>query len=880
MNTTFLPTFIDYKINNSKPTLRIFGRSSDKKRIVKMVSGCEPYFYTNADELHNIKDPRIVRYDNAPPSLYGAKTVKVVCNIPADVSGKEPNMFYVKDNFKNIYESDALFNSRCKIDYNISNIIEVPDRSFINKDEIKQSPNSAKINLRRQYIDIETISGTVEDAIKGNGQIPCLTVYDNYLDEFHLFTVIKLTNMEKEIINSKLKTFFLSSLENLKNSLNLEKEEEKIKIIKNQLNYFEKNMERLLSFKIVFHTSANEVDNLDNYANFCIHNRPDIQTGWNNIKFDTPAIINRMKALNLQYNKLSEVGKVYINKYNEANIEGLVSLDLMERYAGMQLTKPLRKSLDYISRKELGIGKLTTSGYQLYSTDPTTFLAYNIVDVILCVELDKLLNIIDFYVEIANLTNSNLSDMNRSQYIDNLILSFCSGKYVLPTRSTLENIKKMSGAIVYEPSPGLHKNVLLLDFLGMYPSIMKSLNISPETKDPSGSITAANGIRFTTKRMGIIPQILISLGDKRVEYKKLKKEAALRGNIVSEHEYDLKQYAVKVIQNAFYGVLGFKKFRLVDRDVGDAVTSTGRALSMEVKAYVESLGYKIIYGDTDSLLIELPKIISYVQIKSIGKELEDKINIILPTLVKTKFNSDTCYCKIEADDPYHTLVMLPKKSIGKDESEVQAKKRYAGFVWKGEGKYEFKVKGLEYVKGNTAEITRFVQGTLLKYVLDSQTPEELTTFLKNIHDKFFNNEYSLDQIGKPTAIHRHLHEYASDLDMKRACEYSNRHFNKSYGKDSTFMLYHISSGQTDVIALDYGEPLPPGYKIDMQTTFEKLIISPTETILQSRGLDWNYIKAGYRPSDIGEEILSTEPIPLIIISSIKPPKKDLYDMFL
>ncbi len=880
-----LTTLVDYKVNQSKPILRVFGRGENGNKILKMVSGCEPHLFTNENEISGIKDPRIVRYEPGPPSLYGAKTVKVICNIPADVSGRDENIKYVKDNFHNIYQSDILFGNVCKIEYGISGIIEVPERSFISKNEIK--PSSGKIILRRQYLDIETIGGSINDAIKGKSTIPCLTVFDNYLNQYHLFTTILLSQADKEKIKEILKTFWVTSFNTLKSSLQTEKEEEKLKNIDKQVKYLEKNLQCILSFTIIFHVSENESSNLDSYSNFCIQNRPDVQAGWNNVAFDSPAIINRMKNLKLQYNKLSDVGKVTINKKDECNIEGLVLLDLMSRYVEMQLATPSHKSLDYISRKELGVGKLTTSGYQLATKEPLTFLAYNIVDVMLCVELDKLLNIIDFYVEVATLTNSNLSDMSRGQYIDNLILSFCNGKYVLPTRATLENIKRMSGAIVYDPSPGLHKNVILLDFAGMYPSIMKSLNISPETKDPSGSIIAANGVRFTSKRIGIIPQILIYLGEKRTEYKTLLKEAKLKGDPALEHEYDLKQYAIKVIQNAFYGVLGYKKFRLVDRDVGDAVTSTGRALSMEVKAYVESLGYKVIYGDTDSLLIELPKIISYVQIKSIGEELANKINIMLPVLIKTKFNSDTCYCKIEADDPYHTLVMLPKKSVGKDESEVQAKKRYAGMIWKAEGKYEFKVKGLEYVKGNTAEITRFVQGTLLKNVLDSHTQDELSTFLKNVYDKFFNNEYTLEQIGKPGSLRKHLNEYASDIDIKRSCEYSNLHFKKEYGKESSFMLYHLSSGQTDVIALDYGEPLPSGYKIDMQTTFEKLIISPTETILQSRNLDWSYIKTGYRPSDTGEEILSTDSsAPLLIVSSPKSkpiqgiPKKDPYDMFL
>lgn len=1257
-------THVDYKVSNYKPVVRIIGRGDDGKRVIKHVMGFEPHGFTKEQEIVGVNDARIVRYENSPPSLYGDKTVKFVCNIPADVSGKDEGVFYVKDNFKSLYETDVLFATRCKIDGKINGVIEVPERTFISKNDLK--PSKAKIPLRTQFIDIESIpSGTIKDVIDGKVEIPCFTVFDTYLNKYILFTTISLSQKDKETIKEKIHSFWVTSLENLKTQLSGEKDEEKHKILEKQVKYLERNLTRILnSINIDIITSPDEISNFNSYLYFLHENRPDIQAGWNSVDFDSPVILNRLKTLKLPFQQLSDVGNAFVSKSGECNIEGLVLLDLMERYVGMQQATPSHKSLDYICKKELGIGKLIVGGHSLYTSDPLTFLAYNIVDVMLCVELDNLLHIIDFYVEVAILTNSNLSDMTRAQYIDNLILSFCNGMYVLPTRSTITS-ERMSGAVVYTPSPGLHKYVILLDFKGMYPSIMKTLNISPETKSPDGDIIAANGVRFSSKKIGIIPYILLTLESKREEYKKLMKEAEKAGDTFLSHEYDLKQSAVKIISNAFYGILGYKKFRLADRDVGDAVTSTGRSLSVAVKDYVESLDYKteVIYGDsvtkdtiiwiktkdgnifeekienlfkkvdcrdgekeydlledlqtltidkegksvwrpikyvmrhktdkqiikissgeynvsvtedhslmtykekkiepiktcdifneglmiikhipreninsknypkelyhfmglfigdgsfdvkcgeigrsihlscgfdvkeiiekvlkplqnmgyirtiwerkkgdvgfngniikimeefrdingkiipkwlfeeneenlsyflsgiyesdgyiskrtgsdnyviafcnckeniihdikillnfigiptsitksehnksgycvmgyrsnykwdfklhirnnfvfkekikyitnkkqeklnkikfisshidfnnrkmnlinagfdiinrikkedikysdyvydvevednhtffangflahnTDSLFIELKeKDVTYKRIKDVADELTNKINNYLPKLVKERFNADKCYCKIEADEPVHTMCMLPKKTVSDNETEQQAKKRYAKYIWKGEGKYEFKVKGLEYVKGNTAEITRYVQEKLLKYVLDSTDDKIISSFLRDLHTKFFNNELSIEYIGKPGYLRKNLLEYSSDLNIKRACEYSNHKLGKEFTKDSSFVLYYIKNGDTDVLALNYAEPLPPEYKIDMKTTWEKLVESPTETILQARKLNWIEIISALHPSEFNYDNLLSGELPITIPQP--QPKKDYMNILL
>ena len=854
----FLVCDMDYIMQNNEPIIRLFGRDENNKRKISNVSNFESRFYIPYKDSLGLVDPRIKRFEAGPDALDGTKTITVISNSPKDVGGRNTSMMYLKDVASESFESDVLFTNRCKIDSKITGTINVPVKRFISKQEITPAKSSKKIQPRIQFGDIETkIVGTIQDTMKGKVPINALTIYDTLTNIYTLFTTLPITPDKLDTIKQEVINFWVESLDTLKSNLETEDNPEKLKVLKKQVDYLTANITRITTtFKVDLKIFPNdEPGMLKSYLSYQIQNRPDIMAGWNYDKFDATTIINRMRILKqslklseLDPSQLSEVGEAYAFK-NGVKIKGTVVMDLMERYVDMQQFPPSHKSLDYVSKKELGVGKLQVGGHDLYDKDPAKFLAYNVVDTMLCVELDKLLHIAEFYIEIANLTYSNLGDMARGRYVDNLILSFCNGKYALPSRAAKVGAR-MTGGMVYSPVPGLHKNVLILDFKGMYPSIMKSLNISPETKSPNGDIVAANGVRFSSKQTGIIPTLLLDLEQKRSDFKALLKQAKKDNNTALAHEYDLKQYAVKVISNTFYGVLGNEYFRLADRDVGDAVTSTGRKVSMAVKAFVEGLGYSVIYGDTDSIFVELSASLTYKELKETEAILEEKINEMLPPYLKSEFNTSNCYMSIEADPPFKTLLMLPKKttSSSDDEEEIQAKKRYSGWKWIDETHTEFIAKGLEIVKRNTAEITRFAQSQSLKLILEETDKDTIFDFLQKLHTDFFSGETEIGHIGKPGSINKPLDEYISPTFELKAALYSNNAFTKEYRQGSTFMVYHVIAN-VEAIALDYGEQLPFGFELDLETSFQKLVIAPTETILATIGLKWNHIITNIDTSD-------------------------------
>jgi len=153
---------------------------------------------------------------------------------------------------------------------------------------------------------------------------------------------------------------------------------------------------------------------------------------------------------------------------------------------------------------------------------------------------------------------------------------------------------------------------------------MKTINAGPRTKDPNGEITAPNGISFSDENKSIVVDIIDNLLDEREDLKE--KRDSFGEGTVQYKTYDRQQRAVKVTMNTLYGVLGWSKFRLYDKDVGAAVTATGRECIEYTEKVVNDLGYDVIYGDTDSVMIELGPDATKEDALEIGHKLEEEIN--------------------------------------------------------------------------------------------------------------------------------------------------------------------------------------------------------------------------------------------------------------
>lgn len=188
--------------------------------------------------------------------------------------------------------------------------------------------------------------------------------------------------------------------------------------------------------------------------------------------------------------------------------------------------------------------------------------------------------------------------------------------------------KKYKGAIVVEPTPGVHFNVAVMDFPSLYPSIIKVWNLGyqsircnhPECREN----TIPDTQHWVCKQKRALESLLVgALRDLRVRwYKTRSKDKTLSPELRSW--YSIAQGALKVILNASYGVFGAESFDLYCPPVAEATAAIGRYSITQILKHAEKVGIKVLYGDTDSLFLKNP---SKEQIDEVIRYTEHELNM-------------------------------------------------------------------------------------------------------------------------------------------------------------------------------------------------------------------------------------------------------------
>ena len=170
--------------------------------------------------------------------------------------------------------------------------------------------------------------------------------------------------------------------------------------------------------------------------------------------------------------------------------------------------------------------------------------------------------------------------------------------------------KKYKGAIVVEPTPGVHFNVAVMDFPSLYPSIIKVWNLGYQSICCSHPGCKGHKIPDTshwvcTEKRALESLLIGSLRDLRVRwYKSRAKDKTLPPELRSW--YSITQGALKVILNASYGVFGADSFDLYCPPVAEATAAIGRYSITQILNHAKTVGIQVLYGDTDSLFLKNP----------------------------------------------------------------------------------------------------------------------------------------------------------------------------------------------------------------------------------------------------------------------------------
>ncbi|HEX7114743.1 MAG TPA: DNA polymerase II [Steroidobacter sp.] len=444
---------------------------------------------------------------------------------------------------------------------------------------------------------------------------------------------------------------------------------------------------------------------------------PDVLTGWNTIDFDFTVLARIAQRLNHPFNIGRDTGAIRIRKAEgyfgsgQASIPGRLALDGIDLLRGAFIRLE-DYSLDAVAREILGEGKAVKGDARdrmreivhNYRHDLPAFALYARTDARLAYQIVERLNLIELAFARSQLTGMTPDRVAASiASFDFLYLCELERKRIVaPTvRSDDSRVHvAQQGGYVLEPITGLHRNVWVFDFKSLYPSIIRTFNIDPlsyvERPKPADDVIETPGGAFR-RDPAILPRMLDDLFPRR--------EAARKaGDKVASH-------AIKILMNSFYGVLGTPACRFYNPAIANAITGTGRELLLWSKAWFESAGYTVLYGDTDSLFVhsacEDPE-----QAAQIGRELAQKLTRDIAHYIEERW-AVTSRLELKFEKLYLRL-FLPQAR----HSTRGASKRYAGLLYGSDGTVEFV--GMEVVRRDWTALAKQVQKELYQRLFTDQ----------------------------------------------------------------------------------------------------------------------------------------------------------------
>ena len=443
---------------------------------------------------------------------------------------------------------------------------------------------------------------------------------------------------------------------------------------------------------------------------------PDAIMGWSVVQFDFQILCARARELGVRL-RLGRGGEEIRWRAGQGNrpaklyMPGRVALDGIEvmRAATWQFES---FALDHVAHQLLGRGKDITKPrdrgeeiQRLYRQQPEALVRYNLEDCRLVWDIFIQAKLLAFLIERARLTGLPMDRMGgSSQAFDHLYLPRLHRQgYVAPAFASGQ-AGDSPGGFVMDSRPGLYRNVLVLDFKSLYPSIIRSFKIDPlgliRGLQEADAVRGYKGAQFSRKQ-SILPEIISDLWAAR-DIAKADKNTPLSTSI-------------KIVMNACYGVLGSNVCRFYDQRLASSITLRGHAILNQTKDLIQQQGMQVIYGDTDSVFVWLgDDAMSLDQVQGKGNDLAQSLNKWWTQHLKLEFKLKS-YLEIEFETYFSRFVMPTIRG-----QEIGSKKRYAGVTVSSEGEKKMLFKGLEQVRTDWTKLAKELQAELYQRVFNDQ----------------------------------------------------------------------------------------------------------------------------------------------------------------
>jgi len=577
---------------------------------------------------------------------------------------------------------------------------------------------------------------------------------------------------------------------------------------------------------------------LINYLKFHRKNSPDILTGWNIENYDIPYIVNRIgKVLGTEMKgKYSPFNSVRWNERGKCyEIAGISVLDYMELYKKLAQGNRERYSLEFICNHEKikidGESKKKYKGSlkDFYTNHWEEFVEYNIQDSNLVRMLEEKLNYIRIAVFLTYSSRVLFQDaFSMLRVLDGAMLLHCHrmGK-VVPDRGEVHKIESFEGAYVFDPEPGFYDWVVGWDVSSLYPSCMRMLNISPETKrykilsgnyfdknypihmdcliDHKPTVIknhedmleflktenlciSHNQILYTNENLGICPSILDGWYNARKAVQKKKKfydqKAYAEKDKKKKQEYKdeakrlfINQLTLKLRMNSLYGYIGTVYSRFFDADNAMAVTLTGQKILKGNDQAMRKIFPKLInknlegeefpttiYGDTDSIYLHYGYIIREVLGKNPSTDEEWLTECHLASKYINKFLERFNNRQCKIYNAPKNIISFEGEAIDKA-AIFLCKKRYMTWVvHDGTPCDKLEYKGIEIVKSSTPALLKEYLKEVVGMIIRGKDRSKINDRVKEIYDEFMDKP--IEEIGFPRSANN-IEKYGKDGTWKK-----------------------------------------------------------------------------------------------------------------
>lgn len=555
-----------------------------------------------------------------------------------------------------------------------------------------------------------------------------------------------------------------------------------------------------IEYDLVYLDSETTV--LEAFFSWIRESDPDVLIGWNVVNFDLAVLHRRAEQLGVRFDlaRGREQATVLQPTRNAsgnttgqrvARIPGRAVLDGVDLLrAGFWAFESF--SLDNVSSELLGTRKLITGDIdkvaeinRLYRDDKPSLADYNLLDCVLVQDIFEHADLLAFAHQRAAITGLAIDRMGGAvAAFDHLYLPRLHRQGYVARDIVGRNAGGASpGGYVMDSVPGLYENVLVLDFKSLYPSIIRTFLIDPlglsvalasttetaaagdpqpanEPGKPLGDQTSEAPVEgfenaLFSRNQHILPGLIENLWERRDEAKR-------------DNNRALSQ-AIKIIMNSFYGVLGSSGCRFHNQQLASSITRRGHEIITRSRDFIEEKGYRVIYGDTDSLFVLLGEGIDPANAKATGKDLMETLNTWWSETLMDEHQLESAL-EVEFETHYIKFLMPTVRGMA-----TGSKKRYAGMVASpgrpdgqqpGESGDEesgdeltLVFKGLEAVRTDWTPLARNFQRELYRRIFQKEPFEE---FVRDTAKALLDGECD-DQLVYRKRLRRRLADYQRNV---------------------------------------------------------------------------------------------------------------------